>query len=544
MKKSTVVKALASAGAVAGSALLAKNKFKKDMEDPEKKKKALDLADRAVMKVVKGLANGVSANTIPYLNRYDNSGFMEGSGYLLEKKAANAHWSLGYAKADIIPENQEGDWYLGGYLAFPPNKVTGRIDSQFVRAIALDDGSKRGINVFAVIDCVGLSNNDIRQIRLRLKDIISEKNIVSINISATHCHSGVDTMGLWGDLIGALKTNLGAVKKEKTLQNVVSGRNKAFMENLYQTASDTIRRAVEDMTPGKLEYNLMNIEKYVRDKRPPYITDNTLTAIRFIPRSAKKKKVMAVIMAAHPTCLGFHNTEISADYPYYLCDELEKSGYRSMFFQGAELAVAERRGDFASEGQTKMEVIENYGRLIAKDVADIADADFKAITPLLNVRVRELFLPSLNPILEFAGKLRVVSNQIVKVAPGDSDKYELYFSTEVGMAQFGEDLYLALIPGECAPELVLGGTFTEEESYTGTAFKYPPMNSFVNGRLSVIGLCNDEMGYIVPDNDFGSVFAPLHYEEAVSAGPATASNIVGAFIEVAKEFQKLNGENT
>ena len=65
------------------------------------------------------------------------------------------------------------------------------------------------------------------------------------------------------------------------------------------------------------------------------------------------------------------------------------------------------------------------------------------------------------------------------------------------------------------------------------------MRSAVKGHLTVIGLCNDAIGYIVPDNDFGSVFAKDHYEEAVSAGQRTASNIVGAFMRVAEKAEKI-----
>lgn len=63
------------------------------------------------------------------------------------------------------------------------------------------------------------------------------------------------------------------------------------------------------------------------------------------------------------------------------------------------------------------------------------------------------------------------------------------------------------------------------------------MQTAVKGRLSVIGLCNDAIAYIVPDNDFGSVFAHLHYEEAVSAGKRTASNIAGAFFRLVEEAE-------
>ncbi len=59
-----------------------------------------------------------------------------------------------------------------------------------------------------------------------------------------------------------------------------------------------------------------------------------------------------------------------------------------------------------------------------------------------------------------------------------------------------------------------------------------------DGReLSVIGLCNDAMGYILPDNDYGSVIAKDHYEEAVSAGKRAGSTITKAFGELVKSLR-------
>ena len=77
------------------------------------------------------------------------------------------------------------------------------------------------------------------------------------------------------------------------------------------------------------------------------------------------------------------------------------------------------------------------------------------------------------------------------------------------------------------------------ESYNGTAWSYPPLCDCVSGRLAVLGLCNDMIGYIVPDNDFGSVFAKQHYEEAVSPGKRTAGNIAAQFIRTVNEAEKI-----
>jgi len=509
-------------------------------EEKELKRKLIDFGDTAVQKLLKGISSRISDKTIPYLNRYDNEGYLEGSGYFLSEPKKEAAWSVGFAKDSVMPERVQGELYLAGYLSFPPNKASGVISEQMIRAFAFDDGSERGINVFAVIDCVGISNHDIRDIRNRLKDLIEKKNIVSINISSTHCHSGADTQGVWGDLIEAIKKNPKAVKKESTLKDTVSGRNPDFMEYLCVTAADVITRAVNGMEKGKLSFALLPCTQFVRDKRPPYVTDTVMTVLRFEPENPDSKKLLAVFMAAHPTNYGPKQRVISGDFPYYICDELQNAGYEAAYFQGAEAAVATDRGKFCEPGDSRHGGIVRYGRAIAKYVLETDENEFKPVEPMLNVIIKETLIAVDNALMELLGKIKLVSNNVVKVTNGDDGKdYDYYFPTEVGIAEFGSELKFALIPGELMPEIAYGGAYDETESYKKTAWNYPPFKDVVKGHLTVIGLCNDAIAYIVPDNDFGSVFATLHYEEAVSAGGRTGSNIAGAFIRTAEAAEKI-----
>ncbi|MBQ6065523.1 MAG: hypothetical protein IJK89_01755 [Clostridia bacterium] len=544
MSKKRFVAAAATAAAGAFTALAARDKFKKYVSAPDNKRNLMDLGDRAVQKVVGKLADSVPDKGLPFLNRYDNTGFMEGSGWFLDAPARNAFWSVGYAKESVMPKEYDGDLYLGGYLAFPPNKVTGVIDEQMVRAVAVDDNSGRGVHVFAVIDCIGISGTDIRAIRKELSGLIAEKNILSVNISATHCHSGVDTMGLWGDLIRAVRKNKKAVGKGHPEQ-AVSGRNPDFMNYLIKTAAFTIRAAVENMKPGNLSYARKDIADFVHDKRPPYVTDHTLTALRFTPDDGGRP-LTAVFMAAHPTCYGPHQTEAICDFPKFMCTKLEECGSDAMFVQGAQCAVATDRGRHVPEGLTNEESIKAYGEAIAEFVNGIDAAEYKAIPPFINVIAGELFLPAENKILELAAKLKLVNNAIVRVTMNNdrfvgTDERELYFPTEIGFTELGPDLRLAMVPGELMPEIAVGGAYEDWESYNGKPWPYPPLKDILGGDLAVIGLCNDFIGYIIPDNDFGSMFAPLHYEESVSAGGRTASNIVSGFIRLKEKADKLRG---
>lgn len=545
-KKVPAVAAAIGALSCAGG-FIAKKEFDKYIAVPENKQKVIDGGDTLVQKVVGKLAHAVPVKYVPYLNRYDNTGFMEGSGYFLNEPAKNAAWQMGFAKKSVVPYNIEGDCYIAGYLAFPPNKMQGILQEQMCRAYAFDDGSGRGINVWAVIDCIGISNTDIRDIRNRLSDFISEKNIVSVNISATHCHSGIDTCGLWGDLISALRTNVKALKKNKP-ENCISGKNKMFMEYFKNSAADAIREAVENLTPGELYYTQLPIEKFVHDKRPPDVIVDKATVLKFVPADGGKQS-LAVFMAAHPTCYGDKQKDAICDFPRFMCNRIEENGFNAAFFQGAELAIATDRGGYAPEGSTNEEGIQAYGEALGDFI--LSASDFKPLAPVLNVAVSEIFLPNSNNILELACRMRVVNNNMVKVTMSDEKNakdFELRFASEVGFATFGNALTFVMAPGEMEPELVVGGFLTPDNSYDGSAWELPPLCDVFGGDIAAIGLCNDFVGYIIADNNFGSMFAHLHYEESISAGKHTASNIVNALIRLKDKTTKtavtpgINGE--
>lgn len=541
MKAGIAIGAALTAACTIG-AKLTSDKIKEHISSPDNKRKLTDKAHSLTMGLVGQLSYSVSDKGIPYLNRYDNSGFLEGNGYFLESTPEGAEWRVGFAKASVIPPIKEGDYYIGGYLAFPPNKMNGIMNEQMVRALAVDDSTGRGIHIFAVIDCIGISGTDIRDIRKRLSSLISEKNILSVNISATHCHSGIDTSGLWGDLPKAYRNNKKEAKKGAK-GNFISGKNDGFMKYLKKITAKTITEAVSNMKHGTLSYASIPIEDFVRDKRPPYVTDNTLTCLRFTPKDGSKE-INAVFMAAHPVCYGDKQREASRDFPGYMCDEMERLGFEAMFIQGAEAAIATNRGPHIPSGLTTDEGIRAYGEAIARYVADYDKAAFTEIEPVINVTVSELLLSADNKILELAAKLRLVNNQLIKLTMADdSDKddksSELYLVTEVGFAVLGNTLTLAMVPGEMMPELAIGGTAKAWESYNGKDWTLPSIKEIAGTDLAVIGLCNDFIGYIVPDNDYGSIFAPLHYEESVSAGKKTASNIISAFIRMKENADKI-----
>jgi len=512
----------------------------KNIDDEKKKMLKYDIGDKAIRTAVRGLASAFPGGDFPLIQEYVPENFFAGTETFIDNPKAKAKWSLGYASESILSsmDYTASKHYVGGYLAYPANVVDGIIDDQCVRAIALDDGSDRGVSVFSVIDCIGIAGTDIRRIRARLSSFAAEHGINCINISATHCHSGVDTQGLWGDLLpDAIVENFKKLRKGET-DGLKSGRNPEFMENLYVTAAETIKTAVENMKKGTLYCSVSDEKKYSHDKRLPDVTEKDLTMLRFVPDDDSRQTI-AVFAAAHPVALGEKNTKVSSDFPYYMVDELNKNNYNGIFFQGPQLAVT-TSGDFIDEElkSSEQEGYMKFGRGLARYAMSLVGTDKeKAVKPILNVRIAETFIPAENEVFMLIGKVGLVTNIILKSGRKPSD---LVFVTEVGYVQLGENQRFALVPGEFAPELLLGGAFDASESYRKQAWELPPMKTMVKpeAKLTVIGLCNDSIGYILPANDYGSITAPKHYEESVSAGPHAAEIIVKAFQSLVDQTSK------
>ncbi len=531
MAKSVLSKLAATAGLAVGAGV-AVVKAAQKKNKPIKNLLIEDYAEKAVDTLLAGMTLALPDPYWPEVGQYVSENFYEGSDIFRNESKRGAKWKLGYARNSLVPDDYlVRQYFIAGYLHFPANAMTGVIDDQAVRVICLDDASGNGTVVFAVIDCVGISNTDIRRIRAMLEDFAKENNIISINVSATHCHSAIDTQGLWGDLTRIVPNNVKAIKEHRP-ENLVSGRDKQFMDNLYNTVTATIKQAHAEMKKGTLYYSITDDIKYARDKRPPDVIVEDLVSLRFVPTDGSRETV-AVFMAAHPVALGDKNTKLSSDYIYYIEEEVNKADKNFIFFQGAELAVA-TDSSFVPEDEPEAEGYVRYGRALGKYLVSIPDDEFKKVKPVLNIAHSEVLIPCNNTILHLAAKAGIVNNRLLK---SGSRLNDVCLVSEIGYFELGENLAFVLMPGETAPEIILGGGYGAEESYTKTDWTYPAFKDMIDPskHLTAIGLCNDAIGYIIPDNDYGSKFAAKHYEESVSAGSLAGSTLTRAFAALTAE---------
>lgn len=332
--------------------------------------------------------------------------YYEGIGKEFVSEAEeDAQWNLGYANASLIPEDYDnGSYYIGGYIA-PENGFTNVVegiaqipgigrDDMKVRAIAINDGTDKGTVLFATVDCIGITNADIKDIRALLADFAAANNIVAINVSSTHTHSCIDTEGLWTRNIAKLVSN-GIVSGTKADEELQQGTNPEYMAFLKETVADTLKAAFIEMQPGVLTYSTKDIgQDYFQNKNRPsagqmiYETNESgekvftgeteiamtdITRFVFRPEDEAVKPTMILNIAAHPDVAGLptesnSGREISGDYVFYCGQFLEKYGYNFMFFQGAIAGIYMARGETGDGVETHQRVEESqrYGYELAR----------------------------------------------------------------------------------------------------------------------------------------------------------------------------------
>ena len=180
---------------------------------------------------------------------YVSENFYEGNSpeEFIKFPAADAVWMVGYDNSSIKTGKELlEEHYVGGSLSITKKLADEVRDDQKIRTVAISDG--RGISIFASIDTFGLANNEVRVIREKFQAYADSQNwdITSINISALHQHSCVDTLGLNGDIVAALF--LSPIRNIFGIKNP-SGLNDVFMANLYKKV-ESISFAEDDSKSG------------------------------------------------------------------------------------------------------------------------------------------------------------------------------------------------------------------------------------------------------------------------------------------------------
>ena len=213
---------------------------------------------------------------------------------------------------------------MDGYSARrTPN--TGQHDPLWIRALALEDGSRRAVIV--TIDVIGLELTLTQAIRASLqRDLGLDPDLVLV--AATHTHSGP----------GGIRT--GAHPHDEPLRT-------ALVTHVVHTAAI----AVERLEPATVAYGHCDVEGLSQNRRDP--TNHTPTRLdALVAHGADHRQPLAVLcgFACHPTVLDHENLQYSADYPGAVIRTAEAAfaGATVLFVTGAcaDVNPARQRASF------------------------------------------------------------------------------------------------------------------------------------------------------------------------------------------------------
>lgn len=420
-------------------------------------------------------------------------------------------WYFGFGSRRIFPpQDSDQPLYIAGYRNGV--EISGVLDICQARAAWLDAGGE-GVLLIGV-DCVALDSGTVETIRQRLADV---PNCSAIHVYATHTHAGIDTLGLWGP-VG------------------INGKNEDYMEALRCAAEEAAREAAEGRKPGTLSFSQAAAGDLCHDSRQPLVFDENIYQLSFAAADGSPGLRM-LLYGAHAESLRGANTLLSRDFPGLLCDAVtHATGDNTMFFPGAvgglimtkELTDVSR---FAVGNMTRT------AAQLTDRVLSIGADQQQTLSPQLVWSNQRFTIPMDNPVFWLYKLLGILGSHIV---PGDSASGYMV-ETELTVLML-DDVALALLPGEIFPELVLGGSYGSASPQQGNPEPLAQIAaSFGVERLLVVGLADDEVGYIVPPSDFlvnpqWPYFDKVvdstgenHYEETNSVGPQCAARVAQAF---------------
>ena len=191
---------------------------------------------------------------------------------------------------------------------------------------------------------------------------------------------------------------------------------------------------------------------------------------------------------------------------------------------GAELGTGQDKDTLElPEDSTTVESLTAFGEALAERFNSIDNE--RVVAPVLNIRHAETFYTISNQILVFAGKMGLITNRVVL----NGDKYQVV--SEIGYMELGTEDVIVIVPGEIAAELVYGGFLSADKAWNGTEWEFGSIADMVGDKnIVVFGIMNDQIGYIIPSNDYMALLEPSNKSlELVATGNLTAAMMINDF---------------
>jgi hypothetical protein len=388
--------------------------------------------------------------------------------------------------------------------------ATGYHDRLWARGIVIDGHGGR-IAIVA-LDLVGYFVNEVETIRSLVSPASGIQYLV---VHSTHQHEGPDTMGLWGE------------------DQTTSGIDFAYLDFINAAVADCVDAAAASLVPARVRWatasakglslgtdaeddgygvgdgKVLAGDEAIAPGTGGRIVDPRLPAAQFTTRAAPFTVLATLVnFASHPESLGAGNTLLTSDFPHFARERLEAEyGGLAIWVSGA-LGVLQGPLDIdvldpatnAPAARRTFRWAEVHGTQLAERVIRAFGALKKPgqIAPEIAFATQSpVAIPLENDFFRVLAAIDVINPRRTLYTNGVPDPSRGNFPPPWGLlpAAFGEDIHtevgairigqgsFAVVPGELDPQI--GQVYRSH--MTGAKHTF------------VIGLGNDEIGYIVPE---------------------------------------------
>ncbi len=448
----------------------------------------------------------------------------------------NAEFDKGIDTWEDVNGNGKFDAvWIAGFQNRKP--AAGIHDNVWARTMVIDDGNTR-IAIVA-LDAIGFMHDDVVDVRKRIPESAGVDYTV---ICSTHTHEAPDLLGMWG----------GSYLK--------SGVNSAHMEYVKDQTARSVVEAVNALRPAvlKFAFDPDGADDLLIDTRKPKVFDSGFRIIQAIDAEDGQTLGSLAAWADHPETLWSDNLLISSDFPHYIREGIEKGVYKDdtlkvegiggicVYINGAVGGLMTTHPRLALNIPFTNDSVKEPNYIKAKAQGDkLAMIALSAIGNSadsvdhagISIRARTIEFPVDNPLFRLGTFLGVLNRGMTGW---------MKMRSEISAFSIGPASFIT-VPGEVYPEIINGGV----EAPAGRDFnidpvEVPSIRNLMGGKYKfVIGLANDEIGYIVPKSQwdekapftYGRNSAP--YGEENSLGPETGPILHGEFSKLLGEFKGL-----
>jgi len=407
--------------------------------------------------------------------------------------------------------------WLAGFQS--SRSANGIHDDLWARTVLIDDGHTR--LAIVAVDLIAFSHKNVLNVR---KKILKKWGITYTVVCATHNHEGPDMIGMWGD--SYLKSGIDPTYEKMVEDKVVEGIGNALRQSKWAKL-----RVTQDLTTA---------QNLTIDTRKPLVKDDGIYILHAADAQTDATLGTLVVWGNHPETLWSDNLQLTSDFPHYLRQNVEKGVYN-----GQKLAKKGLGGIVVYATGCVGGLMTTSPSVTVKD--PFSEKTYSEPTfAKAEAQGKTLALIVLNAVEKaepVSGGIRLLAKTFE--LPLDNGPFKAgvalgvldagfsrwgKFRTEVAAWTMGNVSFIT-VPGEIYPEIVNGGIETPAEGDFGLKkpIETPPLRQLMRGKYKIVlGLANDELGYIIPKSEWDTKPPYLYgakeplYGEVNSVGPETA----------------------